>query len=94
MSNKTIFKIVRFGFYTFLWISELILLSVVPINCSGCIFCGMTRAFLCCLKFDFVSAYNYNQLILPFGIALLFLLIDYSFTFIFIVKHLSKKCIF
>lgn len=46
------------------------------VSCFGC---GMTRAFICILKFDFISAINYNVLSLP----LFFGIVIYLITFFF-----------
>ena len=75
--------------------------SLCPIyNIFGkkCIGCGMTRAFISILQFDFISAVNYNLLSIPLfiGIAIycLFLLIDLIFGKNLVVateKLLSKR---
>ena len=81
----------RFGFYNILFLSEFILLKTVTINCTGCAFCGMTHAFLSCLRLDFITAYEQNRLILVFGPVACIIMIDYLLSGIITIKILKKK---
>lgn len=52
-----------------------VLKNICGINCFGC---GMTRAFICILHFDFLSATEYNTLSVPMFIGI----VIYMFVFV------------
>lgn len=67
------------GLLLFILISFLCFVAIMPVNClfktvTGiyCPACGMTRAFLAILHFDFLEACYQNLLSIPFLIFLIF----------------------
>ncbi|MBR3967670.1 MAG: DUF2752 domain-containing protein [Clostridia bacterium] len=48
---------------------------------TDCPACGITRAFLCALKGDFISAFNYHPLFALLGIETLYYIVVYYYEF-------------
>lgn len=71
----------------FSFILVVILFYKCPFYCiTGfpCPSCGMTRAFLSCLRLNFIQAFNYHPLFLIIGLELIYLFIPEKY-------HLNKK---
>jgi hypothetical protein len=62
--------------------------QLTGLYCPGC---GSTRMMFSILKFDFKAAFQYNQLLFILSPAILFLLIDYIYSWIVDKKCLVKK---
>ena len=44
-----------------------------------CLFCGMTRAFMCFTRFDFIAGFNYNKLVIFYYPILMFIVLQDMF---------------
>ena len=72
--------------------------NLLGVKCFGC---GLTRAFICILEFDFITATKYNVLSVPLfvgivvyiGLLLVDILVGKNFTKT-VDKFLSKKYMF
>lgn len=77
------------GIILMILISFLCFVIVMPVSCLfetltgiSCPACGMTRAFLAMLRFDFLSAIYYNILSIPLAIFLAYAIIRLIIDFI------------
>ena len=68
---------------TALYLAAVTVLYLSPISCIfielfgiRCIGCGMTRALLCALRFDFASAFNYHAMFWSVPVLFLYFLFD------------------
>lgn len=62
----------------------------VQIDCEGCLLCGMTHAFRAVFKFDFVSAYQYNQYVFVTLVVFFIMGIDMCASFIYLFSNKRK----
>ena len=60
------------------------------VDCPGC---GLTRAFLAALQFDFRAAFAYHPLFLPIGIVLAYLLLYELWHPLFRIPQKAEKVI-
>lgn len=64
MERKSKTEVLIFAQALYIFCFFVIMLFVAELthfNCSGCILCGMTRAFRCMFRLDFAAAKQFNQ---------------------------------
>lgn len=84
--NDKDFQNARLIIYIILFISYIIIAYFIKLNCVGCPLCGMTRALKSLLMLDFKSAFEFNNMVWIFCIAIPVIMID----IILIVKSKLK----
>ncbi len=81
-------------FFTVLYIlTKIFNSSLCPIkNLFGisCFGCGMTRAFICVLELDLISAFQYNALAIPLFFAIFLYIIIFCIDILFNKKIIKK----
>lgn len=85
--NDKDFQNARLIIYIILFISYILIAYFIKLKCSGCPLCGMTRALKSLLILDFKSAFEFNNMVWIFCIAIPVIMID----IILIVKSKFKK---
>lgn len=70
------FQKARLEIYFILFISYIVVAYLIHIKCTGCPFCGMTRAVKSLLRLDFKSAFEFNSMVWVFCILIPVIVID------------------
>lgn len=82
------FQNARIITYTCLGILYFIFLFFIKIECSGCAFCGMTRAIKSILLFRYKEAIEYNKYSIFFMIIIPVIIVDFIYI---IVKRIKES---